>query len=328
MTNTPKILRTHTDRFNIFNDGRKLGSNKRNYILNSVRTMFESMETQELLRTGEAYGYYGHSVRQRVGKLNVMETEIINVNGKPVVVDNVPACRTTAISIDDDGTVTHTQEIFDTPTGRIVDSLISSQVGGWSWATSGRDTKAASITKAYAGMDYVLQPNYLSLDHPAMMLESTDRDSLLLESLQGAGLDEDSARKAIQIGNSETYLVDRLAELESEVMLLEGMISSGQEIEAELEREREEQAKKESLMLEALEKLPVYMTQEQRKAFTEMKDESDLKVVGAMFESLGRANLDGLPLGPGNNLTIPPDRAKNMQAPKDVISFTSSRKFS
>ncbi|GAL07865.1 phage protein [Photobacterium aphoticum] len=107
----------HTDRFNLFKDGRKLGANKRNYILSSVRQMFESLQTRELLRTGEAFGYYGHGMREKAGKLNLREIEVVNVDGKPVVLQNVPACRTLDISVDDDGTVTHTQEIFDTAPG-------------------------------------------------------------------------------------------------------------------------------------------------------------------------------------------------------------------
>ncbi len=55
-----KILRKVKDRFNLFNDGRKLNSNKRKYVIKAVQSMIEAAQTNELLRLGEAYGYYGH----------------------------------------------------------------------------------------------------------------------------------------------------------------------------------------------------------------------------------------------------------------------------
>ncbi len=52
-----KSLRQVTDRFSLFNDGRKLGANKRNYIIKSVQNMIASDATQEALRLGEAFGF-------------------------------------------------------------------------------------------------------------------------------------------------------------------------------------------------------------------------------------------------------------------------------
>lgn len=70
------------------------------------------------------YGYYGHGRRamhyNKTKSLNLPEVSVVMVDGKPVVLENVPSNRTIDISIDDNGIVTHTQEILDTDTGRIV----------------------------------------------------------------------------------------------------------------------------------------------------------------------------------------------------------------
>ncbi len=44
--------------------------------------MLESKETQEGLRLGELFGYYGHGRRQLTGKLEVPETSVIMVEGR------------------------------------------------------------------------------------------------------------------------------------------------------------------------------------------------------------------------------------------------------
>ncbi|MCV5869859.1 head processing protein, partial [Escherichia coli] len=90
-----------------------------------------------------------------------------------------------AISVDDNGIVTHTQEILNTEPGKIVAAMIESRAGGWSWATGGRESGKIAVTTSFHGVDYVTTPNYISLDHPASagMFESADSKSLLAESL-------------------------------------------------------------------------------------------------------------------------------------------------
>lgn len=306
MSNTG-VLRTVTDRFCLFNDGRKLGANKRNYIISTVDKMINSEETQELLRLGEAVGYYGHGNRERANKLFLKETEVIMVNGKAVVVENVPSNRTTAISLDKKtGIVTHTEEILPTTAGRIIDSMIESKQGGWSWATSGIDTLKLSSTDTFAGVDYALRPNYLSLDHPSMMLESVgDRESLLLESLQSnVGLDLDSAKKVIMIGENDNYLVDRCLKLQNDVLILEGMVSENEFIANELLLAKEERTNAGEMILEAMSNLPIYMTEEQKKALINMKSEHDRNVISLLFESLKKTDMSTLPFGNVNNKTV------------------------
>ncbi|EJQ2206451.1 head processing protein, partial [Escherichia coli] len=145
------VLKTVTDRFCLYSNARKGRQNGRQYVLSAVKAMLESKETQEGLRLGELFGYYGHGRRQLTGKLEVPETSVIMVEGRPVVIDNVPACRTVAISVDDNGIVTHTQEILNTEPGKIVAAMIESRAGGWSWATGGRESGKIAVTTSFHG---------------------------------------------------------------------------------------------------------------------------------------------------------------------------------
>ncbi len=290
-----KALRKVTDRFSLFNDGRKLGANKRNYIIKSVQNMIASDATQEVLRLGEAFGFYGHQPRQRANKLNIGETEVIMINGRPVVVENIPSNRTISLSCSDDGIVEHTEEILDTDTGKIVASMQDSRAGGWSWATGGRDTRQQSVVNSYHGMDYVLKPNYLSLDHPAMMFESAERDTMLLESLLNVGgFDAESAQNILTSINGADFNLDRERELETEVMYLEGL---NLELSAKAKAASESQGRFKSMMLEAVNRLPFYLTDAQKLALSNMETDHDFDVINAMFESIGADKLKTLPTG-------------------------------
>lgn len=68
------VLKTVTDRFCLYSNARKGRQNGRQYVLSAVKAMLESKETQEGLRLGELFGYYGHGRRQLTGKLEVPES--------------------------------------------------------------------------------------------------------------------------------------------------------------------------------------------------------------------------------------------------------------
>ncbi|WP_413113370.1 hypothetical protein [Thaumasiovibrio sp. DFM-14] len=298
-----KVLKTVTDRFSLLNDGRKLGSNKRNYLIEAVRKTIESPQTQELLRLGEAFGYFGHSRRELAGKPKIAETEVVNIKGKPVVIDNVPSNRTVSISVDDEGIVTHTQEILATPTGELLMSMLDSGAGGWSWVTSGRDTSMASIVRSFFGFDFVKQPNFLSLDHPSMMMESIDGgQSMMLESLQGAGLEVDEAKAVLaKWGDTDGFEADVIASLQSEVMMLEGMVHDSHKLQGQIDtlinEEKERSKQRETMLLEAAGSSKFFINEEQANALANMSTEDDLKTVQMMFESFNRTSLGTLPLG-------------------------------
>jgi hypothetical protein len=307
-----KVLRTVTNRFSLFNDGRALNANKRNYVIKSVQDMIASAQTQELLRLGEAYGYYGHGNRRRANKLSLGETEVIMMDGKPVVVENVPSNRTVNITCSDDGIVEHTEEVLGTPSGRIVDSMIESTAGGWSWATGGRDTRAQSITRSYHGMDYVLQPNYLSLTHPSMMMESADQQAMMMESLQGHGFDSDSSEKIMRSMGLD-FDAERVGELETELMYLESA-------NADLVEKLQAKDHYGSMLLEALESLPVYITDAQRSAASRLGTQEDVEVLKGLFESVGQARWDSLPLGVS-------DKVEAVQEPASKGAISNEIRF-
>lgn len=311
------------DRFSLFNHGRKLGANNRKYIVKAVQSVLSSEQTQELLRTGEAFGYYGHQNRQRANKLSVGETEVIMIDGKPVVVENVPSNVTKEIFCDDNGIVTHTERFLDTSTGRIAQSMWNSKAGGWSWATGGRDSSTQAVATSFHGVDYVLQPNYLSVDHPAMMLESLGDDALF-ESLKNVGgFDEESANNIIQ-SMSGAISADQVMALEQDKMLLEGM-------NAELQDQLSSQNQFRSMLLESLERLPFYMTDEQRQAIKSLDKAEDLDVLNAMFESIGsksRVDSDLLKAASGDNSSSYIKTANKKPLTGEVRFDSSFRRFS
>ncbi|EKR4920593.1 head processing protein [Escherichia coli] len=307
---THKTLRTVTDRFNIFKNSRKLSGNKRNYVLTAVRNLFESPYTQESIKLGDLFGYYGHGRREISGQLNVPEVSVIVVEGKGVVVENVPSNRTVDVSITDDGTVTHTQEILVTEPGKIVASLIDSKAGGWSWAMGGAEGRRV-VPRAFAGFDYACTPNYVSLDHPSYLFESgTSREqqrSLLLESLQKQGYSASAAKSISEHFDAMQDMSVDVVDIQEDVMLLEGLlVESNLKIES-LESLKNEltttindlEAKKalrRKLLLESVQKLPVNLSNEQIDALVDMSTEEDVGIVSALFEGVVKQNFGSLPL--------------------------------
>lgn len=316
-----KSLKQVTDRFSLFNHGRKIGANKRRYIVKAVQDMLNNDETQESLRLGEAYGFYGHGARERAKKLSLRETEVITIDGKPVVVENVPSNRTVSVTCNDDGIVEHTEEFLDTPTGKIALSMWESKAGGWSWATGGRDSANAAIATSFHGFDYVLKPNYLSLEHPAMMMESSGQEDMLLESLRNVGgFDDESASNIIRsMSSAAMYDHELLIEQEQERMYLES-------VNADLKSKVEAQEQFRSMMLESLSRLPFYMTDEQKAALMRLDSEHDKKVVDAMFESFGAKPLDTLPTGAHRPSSVSVQKEAGMI--KNEVSFDTRRRFS
>ena len=123
-----------------------------------VKTMIERInapDTQELVKTGGMFGYYGHQIRQRFG---MMPPETALIDGKKIVLE--PAFRTVQLSADRDGTVTHQAEFLNNETGNFAKSQYQSKVGGFSTAVSYIQNGVKLIPKLFAGFDYVFQPNY------------------------------------------------------------------------------------------------------------------------------------------------------------------------
>ncbi|MFU7888717.1 head processing protein [Escherichia coli] len=318
-------LNTVTDRFSLVEKIRKhTPQNNRNYVIQSVRDTFNSPETKERIALGEMYGYYGHGRRamhyNKTKSLNLPEVSVVMVDGKPVVLENVPSNRTIDISIDDNGIVTHTQEILDTDTGRIVQGMINSGAGGWSWATSGPDS-SVSLVKSFHGFDYVTVPNYISLDKKSLMLESAEeRDAAIHAALIEQGFTDNAATDLVHhfsaMKNQQAMLESAHREaLESELMLLEAenmqLRDKLRNQAAMMESQGEDAKKCRRILRDAIQELPVFISAEQRRALCRMQSEDDARIVAAMLESLGANATYGLPISGKKEPELSPKESKN-----------------
>ncbi len=247
--------------FNIFHEGRKYTGNHRKYVLENARQTCNSPAIQEKIKLREATGYYGHGRRILAGRMELQEVELVKMpDGSSVLISNVPSNTTTSLSVDDQGTVVHTQDILETNTGKIVSNLNKSRIGGFSWACPGNDgaDKGVSTLSGFAGMDYVLNPGFAV--NRGYVLESVDgldqtatRD-MILESIVAAGLqDDDNQAEALlqgwmsdahfmagqmqqQLGNAESLLAEaglfetaitnKLAGKEKDITDLEGSLQA------------------------------------------------------------------------------------------------------
>lgn len=150
----------------------------------NIRSMIERInapDTQELVASGDLYGYYGHEIRARFG-MNPPDVWVNPKTGENIRIE--PALRTIELSADSDGNVTSRHEFLDTDTGKYSQKLYTSKAGGFSSAVMRKRGAAGKfdITGFY-GFDYVRQPNY-----------NTNRGNGMFDSL--FWLDEDEAEMA------------------------------------------------------------------------------------------------------------------------------------
>ncbi|OKP01604.1 hypothetical protein [Xenorhabdus eapokensis] len=340
-------LLTVTDRFSVIDNIRKhTPQNARNYVLSSVKASLESKEVKERIALGELFGFYGHGRREeyykRTGELRLPETSIIMVEGKPVALDNVPSNRTVAVSIDDSGIVSHSQEILDTDTGRIVQGMERSRAGGWSWVTGGSDSPWKSVVRSFYGFDYVTTPNYISLDREIMMSESvSDRQSHIVQAFINSGFTESAA-----INLSEHFekmrerdimieSVNRAQTAEGELLVLSGhLLELNQKIKAQhamLEAVQRKETLRQHYLQSAINKLPMFLSEEQKQAMLSMETEGDLQVVEAIFESVGQVDFDRLPLGQRTGYqSAPHERSASSLSQAPIFSLKTAKppKFS
>lgn len=240
--------------FNIHEHGRL--NHSRKYDVGNVRQVLESASTRERIALREAYGYYGHGRRQIAGKLNLGEVETIQTPAGALILENTPACVTTAIHIDDDGTVVHTQEVLDTDPGKAVQALLESKVGGFSWAMGGRDGGrfGASKVSAFYGMDYVLEPGFAkNRNFEVGILESAgtlseDEEQAVLEAMASVGLEPEKARLYASTFFNPYLLAAEMTQRNEDAIRAAGELENGldemrrknEELQAQMDRERAE----------------------------------------------------------------------------------------
>jgi len=306
-----KALKTVTDRFSLVETIRKhTPQNGRKYVLESVRNTFNRADVKERISLGEMYGYYGHGRRalyyNKSKSLNLPEVSVVMVEGKPVVLENVPSNRTLEVSLDDDGIVSHTQEILDTESGNIVQGMHNSNAGGWSWATSGNDS-ALSLVTAFDGFDYVTTPNYISLDRAHLMLESaSERDAELHASLIAQGYSENAATDIVQHFEKlrsyqpmlesvhATELEGAMLSRDAEILTLQGRL---REQQAMLDSQNDKARQRRKVLRNGVNNLPIFVSHQQKEALCRLETAEDAEVVVAMLESMGSDVTKGLPVG-------------------------------
>lgn len=294
-----------SDSFSLLKNARKYGANERRYAIDKVGKLFQSPSVKESLRLRELYGYYGHGLREMIGSLDVPEVAVIKVNGNSIVTNTVPSNVCVALDIDEDtGVITHTEEVLDTDPGKIVQSMLKGEVGGWSWATSGKDGYF-SIPTCIKGFDYVVQPNYISLLHPAsegMMNESaggaggrySEQGVMFLESMRSAGYGQEAVDAIVEDMRNRAVDLDLIAHFREQTMILESVrelealefAKDRADLEKELDELRGLNERRTAMFLDSVERLPIFMSQEQRQALSRMANDSDFAVVRTLFESV------------------------------------------
>lgn len=310
-------MKTISASFNLFNEGRQYTGNHRKYVLESVQAMIASPATRERIQLREGLGYLGHGRRQILGKLDPGEVEQIRLpSGEMLLVENIPACVTTALTIGDDGTVTHTQELLDTKPGQVAQALNDSKVGGFSWATGGNDGGAFGATrvKSFHGFDYVMNPNFSS-NRGYAIFESAEGqgEGLILESLSNMGINRDDAGLYLRNWQLSAVLemeglnerLEQSAILESALRDdLQGTQARLAQLEAEF-KAREEG--RQQILESVLSGLTIAIPKPAVEAIARMSNPEDAKALAMILEKAAKIDLSQLPFGSRKSISVAAD---------------------
>lgn len=186
--------------FSLLNEGRKYSGHHRKYVIENALEICYSPATLERIKLREALGYYGHGRRQLCGRMNIQEVDVVTLpDGTQAMVSNVPSNVTVKFDVAQDGTVTHTQEILDTETGKIVSGLHASRVGGFSWACPGDDKGSRGTTRltGFSGFDFVLQPGFATNRGYIFESATGPADQQVLESVSAIIGDDKKAEQLV-----------------------------------------------------------------------------------------------------------------------------------
>lgn len=300
-------------KFSLFDEGRTYTGHHRKYILENAKAICYAPVTRETIALREALGFYGHGRRELSGKLKIREVEAIKLpSGATVISENVPACVTISFDINDDGIVTHRQEIMDNEPGRKISALNKSRVGGFSWACGGGDGGAMGATRltGFAGFDYVWDPGFAK--NRGYVLESAGEAptaDMIFESICSAtGADRITAEADFQqwlaSGIFESAaLRDRLEQASVfEDSLREQIEEKGMLLESAQQMEKRRQ----DLITECAGKALVMVPGNVLEAMVRMSTDEDIQTVSAYFESAGRVDTSVLPVaGNSRKVVIP-----------------------
>lgn len=151
--------KTRTITYNLADRGRAHnGVDRSDLDIRSAVNRINALDVQELVSSGDLYGYYGHELRARFG-MNPPDVWVNPQTGENIRIE--PALRTIELSADNDGNVTTRHEFLDTDSGKYSQRLYANNAGGFSSAMLRRMNEAGKYeVTGFAGFDYVRQPNY------------------------------------------------------------------------------------------------------------------------------------------------------------------------
>lgn len=197
--------------FSLADIGRRHTGKKRAWNIGKLVGAINSPATQERVRNRDMLGYYGHWPRQRLG-MTLAEGGVID--GKVVYIE--PAHVTTMLRADDDGTVHHQAEFFDTAPGMAAGGAYRNKFGGFSTAIN-------HDKPMFYGFDYVLEPNFTT-NRPYTLDGVAEDDEITFDEV-GEYLDSVNSA-ALLIKGFEQERTD----LQAEIARLAGIVQDQKEI--------------------------------------------------------------------------------------------------
>lgn len=172
--------------YNIAERGRKYtGQDRSNLDVKSMVDAINSNFTQELVKNGDLYGFYGHEVRQLYG-LHPPDS-VIDETGKQINIS--PAIRTVELSADKYGNVTHREEFLQNDNGEYAYLQYKAKIGGFSSAVKFTPhLSAKQRVDGFYGFDYVRNPNYVTnTSHgvfDGLVIDGAMLDGMMQQSLK------------------------------------------------------------------------------------------------------------------------------------------------
>lgn len=192
--------RTGSITYNLAERGRKHnGTDRSDLDIRSMVNCINAANTQELVKSGDLFGYYGHEVRARFG-MNPPDKWVNPQTGEIIRIE--PALRTIELSADGDGNVTTKHEFMETDDGKYAQNLYASNAGGFSSAIV-RKRAASGLYEvtSFNGFDYVRQPNY-NTNRGDGMFDSLfwleEEEELMFDSLQSLTPSQAATKAALE----------------------------------------------------------------------------------------------------------------------------------
>ena len=145
--------------YNLADRGREHnGVDRSDLDIQSMVNRINAPDVQELVKSGDMFGYYGHELRARFG-MNPPDVWVNPQTGENIRIE--PALRTIELSADSDGNVTTRHEFLDTDSGKYSERLYANNAGGFSSAILRKmGANGKYEVTSFDGFDYVRQPNY------------------------------------------------------------------------------------------------------------------------------------------------------------------------